>query len=118
MRKLLLFCAVFIFAAGCSKDDGPTNQNDQLVGSYWCEETDGANVARAIGFAINSNCFVGWDGESGYLTPNGTFEYKAPNITIKFVSGAIMYTGTISGNTMKLKSADSETGNLELTKIR
>ena len=118
MNKLLL-CAMLILAAGCSKDDEPTNQNDQLVGTVWHQDINEYR-AYTFYFAINGKCTESWKTSvgSGTLDLQRTFEYKAPNITIISPSGSVVYSGTVDGNKMKLKASNPEKGELLLTKVR
>lgn len=103
---------------GCSKDDAPKNQNDELVGSCWYQEIN-QYQAYTFYFALDSKCTEEWKTSvgSGDVTLSRKFEYKAPSITISDPKGGVLYIGTISGNKMTLKSS-SDDKELELTKIR
>ena len=72
MNKLLL-CAMLILAAGCSKDDEPTNQNDQLVGTVWHQDINEYR-AYTFYFAINGKCTESWKTSVG----SGTLDLQRP----------------------------------------
>lgn len=114
MKKLLLLLLIFpLVFISCSSDDENHNDNHEIESSAWSKD-DSVFKNDILGLGVNG---LGTYSYTTTVNPpkfhsyDLKWEYKKPNIMIKFKDGSNFGSGYIEGDKMYLK----ETAGLEVT---